>query len=137
MASRLQTLRAPAVRSMNKALAAQQARSLGSSPPTPPFARNLAPTTKLVEDHELVWDDGVAPELTIDFDSQHVSTGEGLAWWLGGLGFFTGLFQFCKTFDMEGNNPAVNRKADIVGDFRNYGGKDEDMPEIEGYQFNK
>jgi len=95
-------------------------RALGASPPTPPFARNLAPGEKLVEDHELVWDDGVAPELTIDFDAQHVSTGEGLAWFLGGLGFFTGLYQLCKFANVEANNPAVSRNADIVVDLKDY-----------------
>ena len=36
------------------------------------------------------------------------------AWFLGGLGFFTGLYQFAKSMDMESQNPAVNRKHDLV-----------------------
>eukprot|EP00804_Cyclotella_cryptica_P029104 CCRYP_005287-RA/>CCRYP_005287-RA protein AED:0.04 eAED:0.04 QI:135/1/1/1/1/1/2/203/111 len=47
---------------------------------------------KLVEQYDAIWDDGVAPEVTLDFDCQHISSGEGLAWWLGGLGFFATLF---------------------------------------------
>ena len=90
----------------------------------PPFARNLAPTSRLPEEHELVWDDGVAPELTIDFDAQHVPKWEGLAWWLGGFGFFATIFGMAKMGVLGGLggdpstwNPAVNREAagHIVG----------------------
>jgi len=88
--------------------------SSGSTPPLPPFARNVAPTEKLVEEHDLVWDDGVAPELAIDFDAQHVSKGEALAWWLGGLGFFVGLYQLVKWSDPASKNPAVNRSLNMV-----------------------
>lgn len=88
--------------------------SHGSTPPLPPFARNLAPTEKLVEEHDLVWDDGVAPELTIDFDAAHVSKSEGLAFWLGGLGFFVGLYQLVRWIDPAAQNPAVNRSMNMV-----------------------
>jgi len=63
----------------------------GPTPPVPPFARNKAASGVLHQEHELVWDDGVAPELTLDFDAQHISKGTGLRWWLGGFGFFAGL----------------------------------------------
>jgi hypothetical protein len=42
----------------------------------------------LSENHDLVWDDGVAPELCIDFDAPFISKYEGLAMWLGGIAFF-------------------------------------------------
>lgn len=71
---------------------------------------------QLVENHDAVWDDGVAPEVALDFDCQHISKGEGVMWWLGGLAFFTGLFQFVKSTDPESKNPAVNRKMNIVVD---------------------
>ena len=58
--------------------------------------------------------DGVAPELTIDFDAQHISKGEGLAWWLGGIGFFVGLYQLVKWTDPASKNPAVDRSYNMV-----------------------
>mmetsp|Transcript_51731 Transcript_51731/g.76682 ORF Transcript_51731/g.76682 Transcript_51731/m.76682 type:complete len:130 (+) Transcript_51731:36-425(+) len=88
----------------------------GYTPPVPPFARNLAPQDKLVEEHDLIWDDGVAPELTIDFDCQHVSKTEGLAWFLGGLGFFSGLYNLVALTDPAGKNPALNRRMNMVVD---------------------
>ncbi len=39
---------------------------------------------------------------------------EGLFSWLGGLGFFFGLYQFIKSTDPESKNPAVNRKMNVV-----------------------
>lgn len=58
--------------------------------------------------------DGVAPELTIDFDAQHVSKGEALVWWLGGIGFFVGLYQLVKWTDPASKNPAVDRSYNMV-----------------------
>mmetsp|Transcript_4511 Transcript_4511/g.4278 ORF Transcript_4511/g.4278 Transcript_4511/m.4278 type:complete len:129 (-) Transcript_4511:256-642(-) len=88
----------------------------GASPPLPPFQRLPVPSQKLVENHDAVWDDGVAPEVGLDFDCQHISKNEGIMWWLGGLGFFTGVFQLIKFSDPEGKNPAVNRRMNIVVD---------------------
>tara|TARA_B110000971_G_C19838151_1_gene421286 strand:+ start:131 stop:526 length:396 start_codon:yes stop_codon:yes gene_type:complete len=107
----------------SKALTTPSSRAMGgggATPPMPPFARNLAPTQKLPEDHELIWDDGVAPELTIDFDAQHVGKWEGLAWWLGGFGFFASVFGVAALTDPVGKNPAVNREeaGHIVGSLR-------------------
>ena len=31
-----------------------------------------------MEQYDAIWDDGVAPEVTLDFDCQHISSGEGL-----------------------------------------------------------
>jgi len=58
----------------------------------------------------------VAPEPALDFDCQHISSGEGLAWWLGGFGFFAGLYQIIKWSDPESKNPAVNRRFNMVVD---------------------
>lgn len=63
-----------------------------------------------------MWDDGVAPELALDFDCQHVSRQEGLLSWMSGLGLFVGLYQFVKSTDPESKNPAVNRKMNVVVD---------------------
>ena len=95
-----------------------QTRAMGGHgaprPATPPFARNKTPTSKLVEDHELVWDDGVAPELAIDFDAQHISKGEGLAWWLGGFGFFGIVMGIAWLSDPASKNPAVGREVAMI-----------------------
>lgn len=88
----------------------------GASPPLPPFARHPVPTQKLVENNDAVFDDGVAPEIGLDFDCQHVSSTEGVLSWLGGLSLFVGLYQFIKSTDPEGKNPAVNRKMNVVVD---------------------
>ncbi|GMH68199.1 hypothetical protein TrST_g5425 [Triparma strigata] len=119
MALRLLTSRAGAAsRSTRFALSRGQTRQLGAgpSPPVPPFARNLAPSQILHEEHELVWDDGVAPELTIDFDAQHISSEEGLAWWFAGLGFFASLFGLMAWTDPPSKNPALNRMVNIIPD---------------------
>ncbi len=44
-----------------------------------------------MENDDCLFDDGVAPELALDFDSQHISSVEALASWaaaLTGLGLF-------------------------------------------------
>ncbi|EED93618.1 predicted protein [Thalassiosira pseudonana CCMP1335] len=88
----------------------------GATPPLAPFARLPPESEKLVEQYDAIWDDGVAPEVTLDFDCQHISSGEGLAMWLGGLGFFATLYQVVKASDPQSKNPAVNRKMDGVGE---------------------
>ena len=80
-----------------------------------PNQSNAAPTEKLVENIDAVWDDGVAPELCLDFDCQHVDSTEGLMWWLGGFGFFATLYQVVKATKPEDKKPCVNRiHNDIV-----------------------
>jgi hypothetical protein len=71
-------------------------------------------SSQLVENNDAVWDDGVAPELALDFDCQHVSKTEGIFSWLGGLGLFVGLYQVVKMTDPQSKNPAVNRKMNVV-----------------------
>ena len=63
-----------------------------------------------------MWDDGVAPELALDFDAQHVSSREGFLTWLGAFGGLFGIFQVIKATDPESKNPAVNRKMNMVKD---------------------
>eukprot|EP00581_Thalassiosira_minuscula_P028264 CAMPEP_0183756998 /NCGR_PEP_ID=MMETSP0739-20130205/5430_1 /TAXON_ID=385413 /ORGANISM="Thalassiosira miniscula, Strain CCMP1093" /LENGTH=137 /DNA_ID=CAMNT_0025994325 /DNA_START=14 /DNA_END=427 /DNA_ORIENTATION=- len=113
--------RSLARRSTASSLAKQQYSSSavslgGATPPLAPFARIPVESEKLVEQYDAIWDDGVAPEVTLDFDCQHVSSGEGLAWWLGGLGFFATLYQVVKATDPESKNPAVKRSMNSVGE---------------------
>mmetsp|Transcript_13167 Transcript_13167/g.27206 ORF Transcript_13167/g.27206 Transcript_13167/m.27206 type:complete len:126 (-) Transcript_13167:403-780(-) len=86
----------------------------GASPPIPPFARNVAPAEKLYEQHDCVWDDGVAPEMALDFDCQHIPTWKGLSMWLGGLGALFGFYQFIKSTDPESKKPCASRLMDMV-----------------------
>jgi hypothetical protein len=60
-----------------------------------------------------VFDDGVAPELALDFDCQHISSTESLLSWLGGLSFFAGLYYYIKNVQQP-EPPAANRKMHIV-----------------------
>ena len=69
-----------------------------------------------MEQNDCLWDDGVAPELALDFDSQHISSTEALATWLGALGGLGGLLMFVKWTDPESKNPAVGRQMNIVVD---------------------
>mmetsp|Transcript_14199 Transcript_14199/g.20279 ORF Transcript_14199/g.20279 Transcript_14199/m.20279 type:complete len:127 (+) Transcript_14199:48-428(+) len=88
----------------------------GATPPLPPFARIPVPSQKLIENNDAIFDDGVAPELALDFDCQHVDSTEGLLSWLGGIAFFTTVFQVIKSTDPESKNPAVNRRMNVVID---------------------
>jgi len=65
-----------------------------------------------VENDDCLFDDGVAPELALDFDSQHISSGEALLTWAGAL---TGLGVFWMFLNSTGiESPAVSRKFDMV-----------------------
>ena len=83
----------------------------GGGPPHPPFQRTKAPEYRLVEEHELVWDDGVAAETCLDFDAAHVDNG--LLWWLGGFGFFTGLATLIAIYSPKRFNQ-VTPRTDLV-----------------------
>ncbi|GMH65278.1 hypothetical protein TrRE_jg7597 [Triparma retinervis] len=106
---------APRARS-GLAIRTTQNRLMGGGPALPPFKRNLAPTSTLHEEHELVWDDGVAPELTIDFDAQHISSRKGLAMFAGGFLFFLSLFGLVAISDPASKNPALNRTINMIPD---------------------
>jgi hypothetical protein len=72
---------------------------------------------QLVENHDALFDDACAPELALDFDCQNVSTGEGIASWLIGIGCFVTLFCSIKYIEVpESRNPALSRgeSDDIV-----------------------
>ncbi|KAJ8602074.1 hypothetical protein CTAYLR_001612 [Chrysophaeum taylorii] len=88
----------------------------GHGPPPPAFARTLPPNGPLPEDHDLIWDDGVAAEPCLDFDAPHISKEEGLAWFLGGLGFFFSFYQLIKFSDPPGKNP-VNPRTILTDNF--------------------
>ena len=88
----------------------------------PPFARTQTPTTRLHEEHELIWDDGVAAETCIDFDCAHLP-----AWWtlptfFGGMGFYACFLGVMALSDPVGQNPVkpkVTRRERPAVDRRN------------------
>jgi hypothetical protein len=42
----------------------------------------------LIENYDAVWDDGVAPELALDFDAPNISSKEALTTLMGAFGVF-------------------------------------------------
>jgi hypothetical protein len=68
----------------------------------------------LVENHDVLFDDGVAPELALDFDCQHISSGEALVSWLGAFGGLALFYQWVKSTNPEQQNPAVSRQLNMV-----------------------
>lgn len=65
------------------------------------------------EEVELVWDDTVAPETTIDFDAPHVSTKEVLLMFFGSFAFFGTLYSVIAFGDPVGSNPVALRSTVI------------------------
>lgn len=68
---------------------------------------------QLDENHELVWDNGVAPETCLDFDAPHMSTRTALALWSGGLLFFATVFGVVSLTDPESKRVAVPRSVTL------------------------
>jgi hypothetical protein len=85
----------------------------GMSPPLPPFARSPVPTSSLTENTDAVWDDGVAPELALDFDAPHISTKEAIWTLLGTLSVFVVFYQGLK-LTIHDENPALPHHTDLV-----------------------
>ena len=69
-----------------------------------------------MEQNDLVFDDGVAPELALDFDCQHISSTEALLSWAAALSGLVLAWKFVEWTDPESKNPAVSRKLNLVGD---------------------
>lgn len=90
----------------------QYLRGGAATLPPPPFARLPTPTQKIPENAELVWNDGVAPELCIDFDAQHITRQDGLKRWLMGIAFFPIFMGVVALSDPEGLRVAVRHIDD-------------------------
>ena len=98
------------------------------APPPPTFQRLPPPSRNVHEERELLWDDGVAPELALDFDAPELSKWEGLAWWAGGLGFFAALGGFIAfVWDPASRKRTVRRELHL-GDALPYAKPDGSMP---------
>ena len=108
----LRTMRRSAVPAARPSAApARRMGGGGGGPPHPPFQRTKAPEYRLVEEHELVWDDGVAAETCLDFDAAHVDNG--LLQFMGGFGFFAALATFIAIYSPKRLNQ-VTPRTDLV-----------------------
>ena len=71
----------------------------------------------MAENNDAIWDDGVAPELALDFDMPHITSREALGTWMLGFGSFAVFFQLLKlVFDPEVDNPAVGHEVTMMVD---------------------
>ncbi|GBG33502.1 NADH dehydrogenase ubiquinone 1 beta subcomplex subunit 8, mitochondrial [Hondaea fermentalgiana] len=102
-----------------RARSAAVTRGGGGGAPPPSFMRLPAPKEQLHEHNDLVWDDGVAPEPTIDFDAPNVDRFTGFLMWLGGIAFLAGTFTFVKVVKQpETQAPFPKRDLpDLTADF--------------------
>lgn len=95
----------------------------GGGPAPPAFVRLPPPNKPLPEEYELLWHDGVAPEMAVDFDSPHVSTLTALRLWLtalGSVGLIT--MYYAYVYDVEAKRPAKKRELDVheaLGSYQN------------------
>ena len=92
------------------------------TPAQPPFMSRSVPDGPIHEQGDLLWDDGTAPELTIDFDAQHISVGKGLAMWAAGMGFFFALYQLVIWSDPESKRYAAKPIKDEAIFRQSFGG---------------
>lgn len=86
-----------------------------ASPPLPPFKRNPLPVQSFTENIDAVWNDGVCPELALDFDLQNTSSAEALYTWLGAFGSIFLLYNVIASVTTgEKGNPALMHSSDCV-----------------------
>ena len=93
-------------------------------PAPAPFARLAKPSRPLTEEHELIWDDGVAPETCIDFDVPNYTASEGRNWFASGLGFFAVLLGVVYFWDAPGRKRTTTRTMPFNGLKEELGGYD-------------
>jgi hypothetical protein len=77
----------------------------------------------MTENSDAIWDDGVAPELALDFDAPHISTTEATYTWMGVMSIFVVLYQTIKynTLPNGQGNPALKHVVDcVVPDYSNH-----------------
>jgi hypothetical protein len=67
-----------------------------------------------VENTDVLWDDGVAPELALDFDAPHISSKEALYTWFGAFSGFVVLYNVIKMSSSGDGNPALSHATDCV-----------------------
>lgn len=93
-----------------RAVGVQQARYLGAGPAgplQPEFGAQPPPTTSLPFDNDLIWHDSTAPETIIDFDAQHISTGQAASSFAAAFALLGAILGFCYLKDPEGSADTV------------------------------
>lgn len=68
----------------------------------------------MTENTDCLWDDGVAPELALDFDAPNVSSREAVWTLLGVLAGFGGLLLAVRAATPADGNPALPHATDNV-----------------------
>lgn len=58
--------------------------------------QQLPPDRPLHKHDDMVWDDGVAPEVIFDFEAQQIPAWKTALWFFGGLSLFFFIYQFIK-----------------------------------------
>ena len=82
LVSRTTTAARPSDKPPSRRMLGGHGRADHHHPPAPPtFARLPVPTAPLHEENELLWSDGVAPEMALDYDAPEISRMQGLAMW--------------------------------------------------------
>ena len=69
---------------------------------------------QLTENSDALWDDGVAPELALDFDAPNISSQRALWTTLSVLTGFATFYQILKATTPTEGNPALNHSTDCV-----------------------
>lgn len=70
----------------------------------------------MTENSDAVWDDGVAPELALDFDAPNISRREAIYTCAGAFGAIFVLYQIISFVwnDNQIDNPALSHATDVV-----------------------
>lgn len=71
---------------------------------------------QIPENVELVWDDSVAPETSIDFDAPHVSSGEAVFMFVMGFSLFYGFYKLVAGTEPVEKNPVAIRDYALPND---------------------
>ncbi|KAG9415690.1 hypothetical protein AC1031_000075 [Aphanomyces cochlioides] len=105
------------------------------APPPPPYARLPVPHGKPIPlNRDLVWSDGVAPELLIDFDSPHITTLHAVKALVGTLALVPVLIGVLTWANPDGWRQAAKR-GNHLPDLRwEFGEIDEPEGEIEALE---
>jgi hypothetical protein len=82
----------------------------------PPFVRLPPPSAQLPKEVELLWNDPVAPEITIDFDAPHLSPLQALGMFSLAFGSLLSTLAFMVfVVDPPSKKPSIHRELPFDG----------------------
>eukprot|EP00753_Platysulcus_tardus_P006792 PLAT14580.1.p1 GENE.PLAT14580.1~~PLAT14580.1.p1 ORF type:complete len:142 (-),score=53.95 PLAT14580.1:56-448(-) len=93
-----------------RSVMASAAALRGGGGPNLPYVYRSFHRDDVPEEYDLLWADGVAPELMIDFDVPHTSTAEALLTMGVGFAFFGTVYAMCAWYDPPSKNKAAPRE---------------------------